>query len=109
MGIHNRAFSLSSSNRPPTVSSSTSSIGSALGPACRQNTTGDNVTGKPSATINSGTSPNTMAARLGSWFRTRAGSVPSRPSINGRRNRTQSEGEKNGIEASKLPENHQVE
>ena len=36
-------------------------------------------------------------------------SVPSRPSINGRRNRTQSEGEKNGIEASKLPENHQLE
>ena len=107
--IHNRAFSLSSSNRPPTVSSSTSSIGSALGPASRQNTTGDVVTGKPSTTINSGTSPNTMAARLGSWFRTRAGSVPSRPSINGRRNRTQSEGEKNGIEASKLPENHQVE
>ena len=107
--IHNRAYSLSSSNRPPTVSSSNSSIGSALVPANRQNTTGDVVTGKLSTTINSGTSPNTMAARLGSWFRTRAGSVPSRPSINGRRNRTQSEGEKNGIEASKLPENHQLE
>ena len=107
--IHSRAFSLSSSNRPPTVSSSSSSIGSALGPANRQSNVGDVVTGKSTAANNSGTSPNTMAARLGSWFRTRAGSVPSRPSMTGRRNRTQSEGEKNGIEAPKLPENHQLE
>ena len=55
-----------------------------------------------------GTSPNsTMASRLGSWFRNRAGSVPAKPSFSGRkRHRTQSEGEKQD-EIEKLPENCQ--
>jgi hypothetical protein len=42
----------------------------------------------------SGQSPN-IIARFDSWFRSRAGSVPSRPNLGGRRrHRTQSEGEK---------------
>ena len=111
--IHSRAFSVSSSNRPPAVSSSNSSVSSALGSSCKQNTSGDSTAGKSSiklaTTTQSGTSPNTMAARLGSWFRTRAGSVPARPQLSGRRrHRTTSEGEAN-IESSRLPENHQLE
>jgi hypothetical protein len=112
--IHSRAFSVSSSNRPPAVSSSNSSVGSALGSSGQQNTSGDSTAGKSSVklptTSQSGTSPNTMAARLGSWFRTRAGSVPARPPLSGRRrHRTTSEGDPN-IESSRLPENnHQLE
>ena len=112
-----RAFSLSSSNRPSTVSSSNSSIGSTLGQSLRQHggvdipggKTSETTLGKSAIPINSGASPNTMAARLGSWFRTRAGSVPARPNYSGRRrHRTQSEGEKN-INSSKLPENQAPE
>ena len=111
--IQSRAFSVSSSNRPPAVSSSNSSVGSALGSSCKQNTSVDSTTGKSSVKVpttnQSGTSPNTMAARLGSWFRTRAGSVPARPPLSGRRrHRTTSEGEAN-IDSSRLPENHQLE
>jgi hypothetical protein len=112
--IHGRAFSMSSTNRPSTVSSSNSSIGSSMGQGSKQNTAkvqGQVTKDKTNAVsaTQAGTSPNTMAARLGSWFRTRAGSVPARPSMDGkRRHRTQSEGEKNFEPSISLPENEQT-
>ena len=111
---HGRAFSMSSTNRPSTVSSSNSSIGSSMGQGSKQSSA--KVQGQPTKdktnavnATQAGTSPNTMAARLGSWFRTRAGSVPARPSMDGkRRHRTQSEGEKNFEPSISLPENEQT-
>ena len=84
-----------------------------MGQGSKQNTA--KVQGQPTGKTNAvnatqaGTSPNTMAARLGSWFRTRAGSVPARPSMDGkRRHRTQSEGEKSFEPSISLPENEQT-
>ena len=82
-----------------------------MGQGSKQNTAkvqGQPTKDKTNAT-QAGTSPNTMAARLGSWFRTRAGSVPARPSMDGkRRHRTQSEGEKIFEPSISLPENEQT-
>ena len=48
--------------------------------------------------VPTGQSPS-LVSRLDSWFRSRAGSVPSRPQLSGRRrHRTQSEGEKDSPE-----------
>merc|ERR1712141_516139 len=66
--VHGRAYSMSSTNRPSTVSSSNSSIGSSMGQGSKQNTA--KVQGQPTGKTNAvnatqaGTSPNTMAARL---------------------------------------------
>ena len=63
------------------------SHGSSVSPGAALTTPGNNA-------HTTGQSPSTMASRIGSWFRHRAGSVPAKSAIARRRHRTQSEGEK---------------
>jgi len=59
--------------------------------------TGGAAGGPPPSQSPGGTS---MASKIGSWFRHRAGSVPARPVFSGRRGRTQSEGDPEAILSS---------
>ncbi len=101
-----RAYSISSAARAPSSSSSqggrsrTSSMSSSKMSAAASRASRLVVPGGGgSGRTPTGQSPIQVFSRIDSWFRSRAGSVPSRQQLSGRRrHRTQSEGEKDSPE-----------